>query len=127
MISALLLRWWQAAAVALAAVAILGGLFVGPTDECFNSAAGMFAASSAMLIATAFGIRQVLAALLNRGSSEGRGVIFSLDAGHVWATWNDDGVPMPLGSKEEVSEMMEDFLAQVEVGERLARYRPDNP
>src|SRR5262245_30936064 len=47
LLSAILLRWWQASGVALACVAILGGLFAGPpaqlvTSPCFISGAGIF-------------------------------------------------------------------------------------
>src|SRR3954454_16064436 len=53
LICALLLRWWQSSAVALTSVAILGGLFGGsPTFHlsCFTPAAGVFLASSAVMI-----------------------------------------------------------------------------
>jgi len=130
LLAAMALNWWQAGTVAIGAVAILGGLFAGPAFyprdmECFIPAAGIFLVSSAMIIAIAISIKLALALLLTRGSSEGSGVIFSLEGGQVWASWHGEGPPVVLGSKERVSEMMKDFLAQVEVGKRLARYRPD--
>jgi len=51
----------------------------------------------------------------------GEGIIFSLDQGHAWASWYRTGSRVRLGSKEEVAEMMKDFLAQLELGERLNR------
>ena len=129
LVSAVFLRWWQAAGVAIASVAVLGGLFMGPSHypsdmACFLSAAGIFLASSAMIIGTVIGVRRTLVAFLSRGASEeSGGVIFSLEEGQVWASWHGGGPPMPLGSKERVSEMMRDFLAQVEVGKRLNRSR----
>ena len=49
LICAILLRWWQAGAVALGSVAIMGGLFGGADNfmlPCFTSAAGSFASPS---------------------------------------------------------------------------------
>lgn len=122
--SALLLRWWHAAAVALASVAMLGGLFMGPpseflVSECFLSSAGIFFASSAIMIGTVILIRGVFAAIQSRDESAG-GIVFSLEKEEVWASWYGSGPPMRLGSQERVEEMMEDFLAQRELGKRLA-------
>lgn len=47
------------------------------------------------------------------------GVVFSLEAGVAWASWRGSDAPVRLGAKEEVSLMMEDFLAQLELGKRL--------
>ena len=125
LVCAILLRWWQAGAVALASVAILGGLFSGsqPHDlECFASAAGLFLASSAMMIAIAVSVRRLVSAIQNRGADESAGgIVFSLEKGEVWASWYGQDAPVRLGSQRKVSEMMEDFLAQVEVGKRLNR------
>ena len=123
--SAIALRWWQAGVVALASVPILGGLFEGlplHTSSCFVTAAGMFLASSALIIAVAAVTRRVIAALHNRGADESAGgIVFSLERGEVWASWYGYGAPMRLGTQKGVSEMMEDFLAQVELGNRLTR------
>ena len=119
-ISAVLLRWWLAAAVALTSVAIMGGLFQGaPYFEaaCFAPAAGIFLASSAVLIVIAvLGRRAILGLLKPR---DAQGVIFSLEKGEVWASWYGQGAPIRLGTQRKVSEMMEDFLAQVRLGKRL--------
>ena len=48
-------------------------------------------------------------------------VSLSLEQGEVWASWYGQAAPVNLGSQRKVSEMMEDFLAQVELGERLKR------
>ena len=52
LIIALAMGWWQAGAVALASVAILGGVLFGPMQQhfaspCFLSGASIFLASSA--------------------------------------------------------------------------------
>lgn len=127
LLAAISLRWWQVGAVALASVAIMGGLFVVPLDElhgqsCFISAAAMFLGASAIIVAVATMVRRVIADAQRRrvDDSEG-GVVFSLEKGQVWASWYGSDPPMRLGSEERVGTMMEDFLAQVELGKRLAR------
>ena len=89
--SALLLRWWQAAIVALASVAIMGVVFMQPTNEhlaspCFLSSAGIFLASSAAMIGVVALIRHVFLSIQKRGADEtAGGIVFSLDKGQVWA------------------------------------------
>jgi hypothetical protein len=102
---------------------MLGGLFFGPANEhitsaCFLSGASIFLASSAMMIGVVVLVRRVIAALQHRGASGG-GVVFSLQGEQVWASWYDKGPPVRLGTEGDVSEMMKDFLAQVELGKRL--------
>ena len=123
LLAAILLRWWQAGAVALASVAILGGLFFGPlnNEACFVSSAGIFLAASAMMIGVVIMIRGVMVVLQGRGADESSEIVFSLEEGEVWASWNGHGPSLRLGSQNNVAEMMEDFLAQVEVGKRLSR------
>ena len=123
--SAILLRWWQASAVALASVAVMAGLFNGSLMHpaaCFVPAASMFLFSSAVMIGFAVMVRRLITALQDRGADESAGgVVFSLEGGHVWASWYGQGAPVRLGSRSKVSRMMEDFLAQEELGERLNR------
>lgn len=128
LLSAIMLRWWQAGAVALASVAIMGGLFVGPLDQfhgqsCFLSAAGMFLGASAIMVAVAAMVRRVIGDFQRRSETAG-GIIFSLEKGQVWASWYGSGPPMRLGPEKQVGAMMEDFLAQVELGKRLTG-KPD--
>jgi hypothetical protein len=124
-LAAIVIGWWQAGLVALASVAILGGLFMGAPgeflrDACAQSAAGVFLASSAVIIAVVTLIRQVIVDLQQRRADPpGSGIIFSLEKGEVWASWHGSSPPMRLGSQERVESMMEDFLAQGELGKRL--------
>ena len=123
LVSAIMLRWWMAAIVALASTAIMGGLLEGLQGlhlPCFASSAGMFLASSALIIAVAVVGRRVLLGLLKRHGDSG-GLIFSLEKGDVWASWYGHDAPVRLGSQRKVAEMMEDFLAQVQLGKRLNR------
>jgi hypothetical protein len=123
-VSAILLRWWKAALVALASVAILGALFAGPhhAPSCFIPSAGMFLASSATMIALVVMIRGLITAIQSRGpDGPSDGIVFSLENDEVWASWYGEGPPLRLGSQQRVSRMMKDFLKQEEVGERLNR------
>ena len=122
LITALALGWWQAGAVALVSAAI-GGVLFGPAHQhfassCFMSGAAMFLASSAIMIGVVVLLRRTIAAIQNRGASDG-GVVFSLKGDQVWASWYDQGPPVRLGTEGDVSAMMADFLAQVELGKRL--------
>lgn len=49
------------------------------------------------------------------------GVIFSLEGGQAWASWPGSPSPVRLGPESEVTEMMHDFIAQVELGKRMAK------
>lgn len=125
LLSAILLGWWQAGVVALASVGVLGGLFFGSPEAlveepCFKSGAGVFLASSALIVGLVMLVRRMLADVLGDPDESSGGVIFSLDQGKVWASRHGQGPPVCLGSQERVSEMMEDFLAQEELGKRLA-------
>jgi hypothetical protein len=123
LLSAIMLRWWVAATVAVAAVAVMGGAFGGlpaHATACFEDSATIFLASSAAMIGIALLVRRTVAALQKRGSDESAGgIIFSLEKGQVWASWYGQGAPMLLGSQRRVSEMMRDFLKQEELAERL--------
>lgn len=51
-------------------------------------------------------------------------VIFSLREGYVWASWPTTFLCMRIGPHDAVASMMEDFLAQDALGERLTRNAP---
>lgn len=48
-------------------------------------------------------------------------VVFSLHDGFVWASWPGTEASVKLGRCEPVTAMMQDFLDQCALGERLAR------
>jgi hypothetical protein len=121
-ISAMLLRWWQASLVALASVAVLGGLFEGLPGHiglpCFELSAGMFLAASAALIAFALMVQRVVT-VMQLPDEAGGGVVFSVERGEVWASWYGHAYPLRLGTRRKVARMMEDFLKQEELARRL--------
>lgn len=125
LLTAILLGGRHAAAVALASVAVLGGMFAGPfsallAEPCAQSAAGIFLGSSAIIIGVVVLTRRAISEVLaKRADNKAGGIVFSLDRGQVWASWNGSGAPVRLGSQDRVEEMMEDFLAQGELGRRL--------
>jgi len=132
LVSAILLRWWQAGLVALASVAALGGLFMGPPAEllgshCFLSSSGIFLASSAAMIGFVCLVRGLTLSLHVPGADESAGgIVFSLKEGEVWASWYGQGPPVLLGSQAKVTAMMEDFLGQVRVAKWLNRNRQES-
>lgn len=52
-------------------------------------------------------------------------VVFSLNGGFVWVSWPGKSTPVKLGRYEVVKEMMQDFLDQSALGERLAARNTD--
>ena len=125
LLSAVLLRWWQAGAVTLASAAVFSGVFLGsPTeflhDACTLSSVGMFFAASTMIISIVVAIRRLTARMFSHADEAKGGVIFSMEDGHVWASWYGQGPPVCLGSQQRVGRMMEDFLAQEELAKRFA-------
>jgi hypothetical protein len=126
LISAILLGWKEAVAVAMVSVALLGGLFFGSPHAiyqgtCFQTAAGIFLASSALILGIVILVRRIISGLLGRPDTALGGGILSLDDGEVWLSRHGQGPPVCLGSQSTVSEMMKDFLAQEELGKRLNR------
>ena len=125
LLSAVLMRWWQATLVALASVFVLGLLFIGPPtlvlgSQCFMSSAAIFLVASAAMIGTAILIRHLFVSIHRQGDCEAAGgVVFSLEKDEVWASWYGQGPPILLGSEAKVATMMRDFLAQIEVAKRL--------
>src|SRR3954453_5450199 len=121
---AVMLRWWQAGAVALASVAILGGVFEGLPSHmlalpCFLPSAGIFLGASAGMIGIAVLVRQIIAKMHRPDDSSG-GIIFSLEKGEGWASWYGHGLPVRLGNRRMVANMMDDFLKQEQLAKRLA-------
>ena len=64
--------------------------------------------------------------LKSEGWEPGLEIIFSSRNGYVWASWEDTDVSVRLGRHDMVTAMMQDFLAQDALGDRLAIRRPDD-
>ena len=67
--------------------------------------------------------------LLRKAGAEERasGIVFSLDAGQAWASWDGSDAPVRLGPRDEVVRMMEDFIAQVDLGKRFQEIAQEDP
>ena len=122
------LAWRHAAIVALASGIIALLFFVEPyywiginAYEVIGFA--IFAVSSVMIIALVEAVRTIVENSLRPARPEGlpTPIVFSLEGGQAWVSWYGSHSWVRLGPEEEVAEMMEDFLAQRELAERLNR------
>lgn len=123
LLSALLLGWRKAALVALASVAVVDLLFMGPRFQLVEGPTDMlgdlgFLVISALIISLVYAIRTAFDDLIGRTGTHG--VFFSLEDGQAWASWPKAGFHLRLGPQDDVVAMMKDFVAQVEVGKRLS-------
>jgi len=123
MMSAIMMSPGYAATVALGSIGLADTLFMGPGYKILETPMDRFGdlsslISFALIIGVAYLVRQAVVRLL-RMRDNPSGVIFSLERGEAWASW-PGAASVRLGPQEEVAEMMEDFLAQVELGKRLA-------
>jgi hypothetical protein len=122
LLAALLLNWQVAAGVAAFSASLGDFLFMGPMFELAETPSDLFgisvfAVSSVLAIGLAHAFRRALTDPINEASE---GIVFSQEGGQVYASWYGGRSFVPIGPEGEVSRMMEDFLAQREVGERLA-------
>ena len=125
LVAAIFMEWRYAAAVALASAGTADYVFGGHTSffsgPCDGYVAGVFFANSTLIIALVNGIRAKFAGMLSTDRSEFASgqVVFSLENNQAWAGWHGRKTMVQLGTKDDVAEMMEDFLAQLELAERL--------
>lgn len=126
LLAAIALNWRHASAVALAS-ALVGSImfieprfvpFAGPTDW-FAIAA--FLIGAAMIIKFVHSLKGVVVEAPGSSAAKRRnGIVFSCENGDAWASWQGHRCTVRLGTQDEVAEMMEDYLAQRELGRRLA-------
>ncbi|MCL6699851.1 DUF4118 domain-containing protein [Sphingomonas sp. NSE70-1] len=128
-LAALFLGWQWGALVAVVAAAVSDALFIGPPNQFLEgpsdwAAMSFFFVSSVLIVRLIREMRSALAKQLAARPSRGarKGIVFSLEEGEAFASWQGSGPPMKLGPQEEVCEMMQDFIAQVELGKLLNRY-----
>ena len=127
LLAALVLRW-QISAVLVAASASLGDFFfVGARHELLETPSDIFgifafAAAAALAIGLAHAFRKAVAdpTWLNGSNEASKGIVFSQQGGQVYASWYGGRSFVPMGPEADVAKMMQDFLAQRDVGKRLA-------
>ncbi len=126
LLAAIALCWRHAVAVALVSALVGSTLFIeprfvilaGPTDW-FAIAAYLIA--SAMIIKFVHSLKGVVVEVPGSSAAKHRsGIVFSSEGGDTWASWPGRGCTVHLGDRDEVAAMMEDYLAQCELGRRLA-------
>jgi hypothetical protein len=123
LVAAMLLEWKPAVIVMLVSALLADWLFVEPQYRLLAKPSHfigvvIFVAGSSLVIALVHAIRTALDDLV--GPTSNNGVIFSLREEQVWASWPTAGFHLRLGPQDEVADMMNDFLAQLELGKRLA-------
>lgn len=115
--------WRFAIAVAIASAAICNTLMGAPYtfrwDEPELVGMALFLAYCSLVIVLVHLVRKQSERHGGSTANPSGGVVFSLEAGEAWASWRGTDAPVRLGSKEEVAFMMQDFLAQLELGKRL--------
>jgi K+-sensing histidine kinase KdpD len=124
LLAALLLSPRHAAVVALASATVADFFFMHPyyalaadPNDLFNI--GVFLITSALIIVSVRTVRSFIENCLTPDASDERRIIFSEKMGEAWAHWDTERPPVKLGPHKEVAEMMEDYIAQVRLGERL--------
>lgn len=124
--TSILCGWRHALAVAVGSAMICNSILMGypynfrlETSEL--GVLSVFLGYSAFVIAVVELFRMRAARSLRQAGAEERmsGIVFSLDDGQAWASWYGIDAPVRLGPRDEVVKMMEDFIAQVELGKRL--------
>ena len=103
-------------------------MFMGHEHSLFETCdlfgIGIFMLASALIIASVELPRQVPKKIVcSAPDKDPAGIVFSLEKGQAWVSWYGEKCPVRLGPQGEVADMMEDFLAQLEVGKRLAGRR----
>ena len=124
LLAALLVNARLAAGVALASATVADYFFLQPyfsfgagPNDLFS--VGFFLITSALIMVIVQAVRSFIGDCLDPGASEEIRIIFSEKKGEAWAHWHAQRPPVKLGPHKEVAEMMEDYIAQVRLGERL--------
>ena len=127
LLAAIMMGPIYSSAVAIGSIALADALFMGPRYQLFESPMDDFAAivsltSFALIIGLIYYARKLGRERLRLGDAAEleSGVIFSLERGQAWASW-PGAARVRLGPQDEVAEMMEDYLAQLELAKRLER------
>lgn len=126
LLSALFLGWRYAVPVVLGSAYFADSLFMGHDHlllegPCDIYGMTAFLVGSGLIIATVEAVRRELQNMPGPAGNRDRtaGIVFSLEDGQAFASWYGSPSAVRLGSQQEVAEMMEDFLAQLELAKRL--------
>lgn len=132
MLGAMLLSARQAIAVALACSLVADYFFMVPFFALAVAPNDLFSVAMLLLITI------VCTAVVKAARSDPQPrqpatskhqpgpVIFSETKGEAWAHWQGSQAPVKLGPHKDVAKMMQDYIAQVELGERLTRNKRKN-
>ena len=131
LLAALFLGWRYAVGVAIAATITAGFWLIGKPYHFLDDPTDIFKLSSFLLvsmiiIAFTQGMRRLGEASAPQelpAPSQPGAIVFSLKDGVAWASWYGTEVPVRLGPEDEVAAMMEDFLAQCQLGRQLMAAR----
>lgn len=126
LLAAIFLGWRYAASIAVASAIVSDFWLMGVLARPFEIPAHVFALGSFMIVAAMLVIFVAAVRRLAgfnippaRPHRPQGNIIFSLEDGVAWASWYGTQEPICLGEEDEVAAMMEDFLAQRELGRRL--------
>lgn len=124
LLAALLVTARHAAVIALASAAVADFFFMQPyfalaggPNDLFGT--GVFLITSALIIVIVQTVRSFIEDCLAPDVSDEIRIIFSEKKGEAWAHWHAERPSVKLGPHTQVAEMMEDYIAQVRLGERL--------
>ena len=130
LLSALLLTPRQTAVVVLACASVAHFVFTEPylalgtsPNDLFS--VGIFLINSVLIIGLVKMVRNSIDDCLapNVSGEISSSVIFSEKEGEAWVSWHSARPSVKLGPHKEVARMMEDYIAQVELGERLLGHK----
>jgi Domain of unknown function (DUF4118) len=133
LISAVFLGTGYALFVTFASAVVADAFFIGPPRQFLESpndlfAIGLFLIAAGMIIGLVAAMRKLLNEARRPALPAKRGgIVFSLEDGKAWANWYGKASPVYLGPSDQVAEMMQDFLAQLELGKRLECNCPATP
>ena len=126
LLATIFLEWKYAAGITLGAATVADAFFIGPPLRFLEGptdliALGLFLFASVLIIGFVCSQGPIAESAQGERNPWRKGkIVFSLEKGQAWAGWHGERARVRLGPNEEVAEMMEDFLAQVELGKYLS-------
>lgn len=127
LVAALFLKPSASALVAATSAMIADIVFMEPFFALNLALNGVFSVAAFLMISLLFilfvrSVRGLLRHSLAPETPEfSRNPIFSEKQGEAWVSWRSERPSVKLGSHTEVAEMMEDYIAQVELAQRMTQ------